>query len=107
MESFINQSTAIYKECNRILKAGGFIANILGNSYIKGQYYPITLHIIKSIEAANLELYYQFWSLRTHASHLNFPWNRSTLDCKAKKADNGVGWDIHEDIIIAHKKGGS
>jgi|TARA_Y100000034_G_scaffold133368_1_gene198646 DNA modification methylase len=103
MKSFMKQSLLIYKECRRVLKVGGYVCNILGNTYIKGEYYPITMKMTRVIERADLSPHYQFWNLRVDSDVIKEPWSRSGLDINIKKADNGVGWDIHEDIIIARK----
>ena len=103
LKSFLNLSLDIYKEVFRVLKPGGFVANILGNTYQKGQYYPITLKLPQVIEEAGLEIHYQFWNLRCQAHSITFPWVRSAIDTKIKKADKGIGWEEHEDIIIARK----
>lgn len=103
LKDFLNLSLNIYKEMYRVLKVGGFVANILGNTYQKGHYFPITLKLPQVIENAKLSIHYQFWNLRVEAHNITFPWVRSALDTKIKKADKGIGWDIHEDIIIARK----
>lgn len=104
LPDFLNLSLDIYKEMYRVLRPGGFVANILGNTYQKGVYFPVTLKLPQVIEEAGFHIHYQFWNLRVQAHTITFPWVRSALDTKIKKADNGVGWDIHEDIIIARKE---
>ncbi len=103
LKSFLALSLDIYKEVFRVLKSGGFVANILGNTYQKGRYYPITLKLPQIIEEAGLEIHYQFWNLRCEANMITFPWARSAIDVKTKKSDKGIGWDVHEDIIVARK----
>ena len=104
LETFLALSNKIYKEMFRVLKPGGYVANILGNTYQKGVYYPITMEMPAIIKKVGLVPWYQFWNLRVEAKHISFPWTRSGLDCGPHKADNGVGWDVHEDIIVARKK---
>lgn len=102
-EDFLTQSLLIYKECFRVLKPGGFVCNILGNTFRKGVYYPVTMRMFEMISKAGLQLHYQFWNLRVDIETIREPWKRSALDTNIKKADVGVGWDIHEDIIVARK----
>ena len=104
LDEFMNQSLDIYNHCFSKLKPGGFICNILGNSYKNGVYFPITLRMEEVIRKAGFNLHYQYWNLRVPIENLIFPWNRSGLDTKIKKSSKGqVGWDIHEDIIVARK----
>ena len=103
IEGFMAQSLRIYKEAYRALKSGGYICNILGNTYREGTYYPVTMKLMSIIEQAKLTLHYQFWNSRITLENLREPWNRSALDTNIKKADHGCGWDIHEDIIVARK----
>lgn len=104
LDEFLALSLKVYKNCFYYLKSGGFICNILGNPYKDGKYYPITLRMEEIIRKAGFNLHYQFWNLRCKAESLIFPWARSALDKKPKKACKGrIGWDVHEDILIAKK----
>jgi len=103
-KDFLKQSYRIYLECKRVVKSKGFICNILGSSFKNGKYYPVGMRIHNVIRKAGLKLHYQFWSLRSSASSIEDPWTRSAIDIGTNKADAQVGWDVHEDIIIARKK---
>jgi len=107
LEEFMQLTEKIYTEIKRVLKPGGFACNILGNTYRKGVYYPITMKSMGIIEKVGLKLWYQFWNMRVDINSIKFPWNRSGIDTVVNKAGNGIAWDIHEDIIVARKPGGS
>jgi len=100
---FLQKSLDIYTECCRVVKVGGFVCNIMGNTFRQGKYYPITLELMGIIKQSGLALWYQFWNLRCTTGQLTEPWSRSGLDINNKKADARVGWDVHEDIIVARK----
>ena len=100
-DEFLEQAKKVYVECGRVVKPGGYIANILGNAYHKGVFYPVCMRMPQVMLDAGLELHYQFWNLRNTAEHLKVPFNRSGRDTKVKKADKGHAWDVHEDIMIA------
>jgi len=102
-DDFVNRGTAVYREVHRALRPGGFAANILGNTFKGGIYYPITSCVPEMLRLVGMSFHYQFWSLRTTADMIAFPWKRSGLDTKIRKAPRGVGWDVHEDIIIGKK----
>ncbi len=102
-EDFLTQSKLIYKECARVVKSGGYVCNILGNSYKKHEFYPVCMSMPSIIQEVGLKLHFQFWNLRMDIDTLKTPWVRSGMDYGVRKADYGHGWEVHEDIIVAKK----
>ena len=102
-EDFLEQSKLIYDECKRVVKSGGYICNILGNSYKNHEFYPVCMSMPAIIQDVGLKLHFQFWNLRMDTDTLKTPWGRSGMDYGVRKADYGHAWDVHEDIIVAKK----